>query len=243
MDIIERNTFDPFIFIDVDPDEGDSTWDFYHQPENGYYTSSMISDIIGVGYNSCRKRWQMMITPPGTDGTRREIENSFARQAVEHGQLLEPEGIESFFNHFPVWTGCKPGMAFLEEKILASTDQVLCHNNTGELALLEVKCPLSPKDYVFGHELPPKYIIQCLVEMACWRIYKLYLWIYQPFSDSPFPHQIGFEIKYSQQIMDMILKEIHDFDELYVKQRKDPGRKMKDSHLLRLLASCAIKIT
>jgi len=232
--------FDPYEYIGIDADDDNEIFKQIHHPESGFYTSSMISDILGLGYISRHKRWEKMVA----DGNQSEKEeNRWTKQALEHGKQEEPYALYHFSLMYPEWVGIKPGMALLTPKIAACTDNLLLHKTTGEMALLEVKSPLSIKQFEIPQEVKPNWIAQVHIEMAAWRIYKAFLLIWQPEAMEETEQVYLFEVNFSQEIVDRIVKAITNFDEEYIQQRKEPPKRMsKDQKLQRDLWNTVVRI-
>lgn len=226
--------FNPFEYLGIDPDEDDEIFQEMHKNNSGIYTSSMISDILGFGYNSRAKRWRMMIG--GGIGAEKREETEYVKNILDYGKNTEPIAIQDFLNMHSQYTGVKPGMAKLNKLIAACTDQVLLDKTDYSLTLLEVKSPVSPKDIMHVWEIPTKYLAQLQIEMACFRIYSSFLYIYQPQAEDGIKKRLLFRVSYCAEAVDKIIKEIEEFDNMYIKPRiEPPKRKHKDQNLIRLL--------
>jgi len=206
-------------------DTEDPEWQNYHEPSNCYFTSSMISDILGFGYNSCSKRYDLMVKAIENK------ENPFTTRVQQHGIENEPIAIETWYEMYPEFTGVKPGMAKYNDYILASCDQVLYHKQNRTLHLLEIKCTTNPREFTDSRDIPTKWIAQCQMEMLCWGIHSCYLFIYQG-NQAPY---YTFEIQYNQETINKILIEIENFIQNHLKPQIRPQKKYKDHQLIRLL--------
>jgi hypothetical protein len=209
------------IYLDTE----DPEWQDLHKPEKCLFTSSIISDILGFGYNSCSKRYDLMV---------KAIElkdNEFTKMVQQHGVENEPIAINQWYEMFPEYTGVKPGMAKYNDYILASCDQILYHKTNKTLHVLEIKCTVTHREFIDGRDVPPKWIAQCQIEMLCWNIKSCFLFIYQGPNQ---PHYV-FEILYNQQIIDEILTEIDTFVKTHLLPKNRPKRKRKNNSMIREL--------
>jgi hypothetical protein len=229
-----------FKFMLITAEEANEQWKQLHSPGSGMYSSSMVSDFCGFGYKSLRKRYLMMKCPGTCDGSPEKEENSWAKRAMDYGNAMEDPAVAAYYREHPYVTGVKPGIAFYKINMFSSTDRLLYNMMLQKFSLLEVKCPMSPKDYTVREVLKLNWIAQCHWEMACWRIYDLELFIYQP-GVHEYAKEILWKITYSQEIVDLIESEIKDFEEKYWKPQKEPTIKRKNPKLLALLVeSCTL---
>lgn len=236
-------SFNPFQYIGIDPDEDDEIFARFHEADSGIYTSSMVSDILGFGYTSRNKRWEKMTA--SKRGEKPKEENEFSKKAMEYGKNMEPFAVEDFFEQFPKYTGIKPGLAMIDEKFAACTDQLLLDkSDTRCMLVLEIKCPEIPKDIVLPHEIPSKWLAQLQFEMKAFQVKDGFLYIYQPHAEEPLPKRILFHVFFDNGLFEAMKNEVLEFDREYVQTNKrPPKRKTKNQNILRLLCNTVIKLS
>lgn len=215
-------------------DTDSKTWQELHVPTNCYFTSSIIPDILGFGYNSCAKRYDLM-----TGNTELPEKTSPFLQAVQQfGNDTEPIAIEKWYELHPEYTGIKAGVAKYNEYIMASCDQILLHKEHKTLHLLEIKCTVTPREFNDGRDIPTKWIAQCQMEMLCWNIHSCYLFIYQGEKEKNYI----FKIEYHPEAVQRILNEIEEFIDNHLRKGIRPTRKYKDQLLVKQLHLSAIHL-
>ena len=210
--------------------DGSEEWKRLHIPTEQIYSSSVIPDILGVGYNSPAKRYDLITgAVPSLQET-----NSYLQNILEYGRQMEPIAIDLWYERHPEWAGIKAGMAKYNEVIMASCDQIAINKTTGELRLVEIKCKTTQVE-MDASKVGLHWIAQCIIEMLCWRIYKCSLFIMLPDKSC-----YEYEIVWNEEIAKRIVDEVNTFI-LKVAKKQRPTRKFKDEVLMKSLSK-AIKI-
>lgn len=162
---------------------------------NGTVTASRAPEILGLGYSS---RYKVMRLLSGIRDDDLEAEDSFSRNAKEHGKNFEEDAARLFITLFQK-RYCPIGntqdqytyRATFDDFHLACTpDLILFNRLTRKVELLEIKCPylsFCKQESIGCGELSgavrPNHYIQCQTQMLVLGVDSSFLMLYVPNRD------------------------------------------------------------
>ena len=225
-------------------EQHDDKWEELHAPKSGIISASIVPDIVGFGYKSRMKRWEICT------GLAMNLDDNFHMQ---RGQLLEPKAIQRFYQKYPRFSPIgQPGPKKSKDFpwLHASLDHVFIDRVTKEFMLLEIKCPvtvppasdeedkLDPYSYqahleeeIKNEKIKVKYLIQMQIQMYCMgpTMQKGILYLYTT------KEQHAIVVPRDDEIINVLLTFIFIFQSQVMKNEKPQGACYKDFKLVHLL--------
>jgi len=168
----------------VTQDQGGEAWLEARKkvdPAKGGLTASTIPDVMGVGYNSRKQRWEFARGKP-------QVFDAFAQKIMDRGKVMEAAAADDFkakvFMLIPAWDSS--GFTMEETGLWlnsdfpffgATPDRILrCPGWEDEL--LEIKCPMSTENFDPQSEKCLRYLIQLEVQLRMVNAKAGHLWVY-----------------------------------------------------------------
>lgn len=167
-------------------------------------TASRAADLLGIGYHT-REFLMTSLANPGL--AQPEIEDSYVKNAQQHGHKFEKEACEIFFDRMrykwrPIGSISKQityiskyvnktDLAGTTITVGATPDQLIFDPEEKKLALLEIKCPYRKflQQEQIGEFpsacslLADKHYVQCQIQMLLLNLDEVYLFFYVPQRD------------------------------------------------------------